>query len=232
MALVLVTSLKSECLEGITPTVSEDGQYPSHGGYVKALLYEGRGMEAVQHLVAGLRSFFPIFGQETPKNWSSRYLSNVTALQVNEQGPSFVIKAYDYRHGKKPANDRRTPKINLVRKFIDQNARLITISDNLCIVKTEFLRREETATTWFDAVPASRIADILRALEALHKMDYVHGDIRLYNTLPHVGKLVDFDFTRKEGCFYPSTLELLPWDGQRAQEVQDAIMNKKSANVK
>ena len=147
-------------------------------------------------------------------------------LLGKSDAPARVVKAYDYRNNATAKEDRRVPNIDLVRKFIDPDAVLVEPEASLAVVKTKFYERDKSqAAWWFDAVPAKGLGGILSQLRELHGMGYVHGDLRLYNMLPHVGKLVDFDFTRQEGECYPPRLKNLPWDGLRANEVQEAIAN-------
>lgn len=72
---------------------------------------------------------------------------------------------------------------------------------------------------WYAPFQVSKLGLILGALADLHAKGYVHGDMRLFNFLLHVGKLVDFDHTRKAGECCTNTLQPLEVDGKRAQAV-------------
>jgi len=69
------------------------------------------------------------------------------------------------------------------------------------------------------------LGELVENLKKLHDMGYVHGDVRLLNTIPHEGRLVDFDFTKKADGLYPFNLQALPWDGKRAKFVDEAILD-------
>lgn len=71
------------------------------------------------------------------------------------------------------------------------------------VVVTRFFKISDNATSWYSPFPVSNLILILGAIADLHKeMNYAHGDIRIFNFLLHVGKVVDFDHARPVGSSY------------------------------
>lgn len=206
----------------IDATTSETGPVARHR---KSLLYQGSNVQALKMLVSGLQGYIESFKKEKEGKWFETSLSNVTSLHRIGLDRPKIVKVYDYRTREVGAEDRRLPNLELVRRHIDPHAELLEPETDLHIVVTTFLERpkDDGYKHWFDPVPAFRLGEILEKLHLLHQENYVHGDIRLLNTVPHAGVLVDFDITRKEGQLYPSTLQSLPNDGTRAAEVKEAI---------
>jgi len=70
---------------------------------------------------------------------------------------------------------------------------------------------------------------IIAQLEELHDKDFVHGDIRAFNTVfgenPDEGWLIDFDFGGKaEETRYPKGYRTVLVDGTRYGESEEYIM--------
>ena len=211
---------------GVIP-YEKSSDMPHSARHRKTLLCDGNGIEGLTMLVAGLKGYVKSFRDEEQGKWTATRLSNVTALHNKDSANSFVIKAYDYRTRTAVVNpnDRRQPNFHLVQYFIDEKAELLEPEKDLCMVKTKFYFRDESVKEWFDYIPVSMLGELVENLKKLHDMGYVHGDVRLLNTIPHEGRLVDFDFTKKEDELYPSNLQALPWDGKRAKSVDEAILD-------
>ena len=206
---------------GIVPWSFNNTRVSTTARHRKSLLFEGDGPSALSKLVSGLKRYLHSYREEIKGKWYGVPLSNVTSLHKGK-----VVKVYDYRtRNNVPQQDRRVPNLDLVQRYIDPAAVLENPETDLSILIMTFLERPSTDgfTQWFDPVPACKLGEILEILQSLHGEGYVHGDIRLLNIVPHAGKLVDFDITRKEGQVYPSTLADLPQDGKRAAEVANAI---------
>ena len=206
---------------GIVPWISESNKPP----FRKVMLMEGKNEAGLKMLISGIKGYLQSYKTETIGTFMEYMLSNVTSLHERS---GKVVKGYDYRDRNNVAKqDRRKPNIDLVREFIDSNAEHTVIDDSLCIVTTKFHGREK-GQKWFDPVSAINLGLLLENLQRLHEKGLVHGDIRLLNCILHKGMIVDFDFCRRDGELYPSTLRLLKQDGsdgKRAQDVGRAITN-------
>ena len=203
---------------GIVPWISEPNEPP----FRKVMLMEGKNEDGLKMLISGIKGYLQNYKTEIKGTFMEYMLSNVTSLHKKSRK---VVKGYDYRDRNVAEQDRRKPNIELVREFIDPNAEETEIDDDLCIVTTKFHGRED-GQKWFHRVPAAMLGRLLENLQTLHGKGFVHGDIRLLNCILHTGMIVDFDFCRREGERYPSTLRLLKRDGSdggRAQDVVQAI---------
>ena len=203
---------------GIVPWISESNKPP----FRKVMLMEGKNEAGLKMLISGIKGYLQNYKTEIKGTFMEYMLSNVTSLHKKSRK---VVKGYDYRDRNVAEQDRRKPNIELVREFIDSNAEETEIDDDLCIVTTKFYGRED-GQKWFHRVPAAMLGRLLENLQTLHGKGFVHGDIRLLNCILHTGMIVDFDFCRREGERYPSTLRLLKRDGSdggRAQDVVQAI---------
>ena len=198
---------------------------PSHK---RSLLLDAKGMNGLKLFISGLKGYLRSYTSELAEQWHQGYLSNVVSVHEGS-GPeddAIVRKAYDYRLRAPPVppQDQRYHNIDLVREFIDPDAKLMSM-DGLDIVSTKFLKRTD-GETWYGKVKSERLAKIVRKLKSLHEKNYVHGDIRLRNMVLHEGVLTDFDYTRETGSNYPSTLLDIEGDGVRHPDVAEAIQEQ------
>jgi hypothetical protein len=199
---------------------------PTHA---RSLLLSAHGEDGLKMFISGLKAYLQSYRNE-PVDWHQGYLSNVVSLQKegstapDDEGALVVYKAYDYRLRTSlvPREDRRHHNINLVREFIDSEAKLTSNGDDFHIVATKFLKRSD-GKAWYDAVNSKQLAKIVNCLKRLHEKSYVHGDIRLRNMVLHEGILTDFDYARPLDSKYPSTLLAIEGDGVRHPDVVAAI---------
>jgi hypothetical protein len=197
---------------------------PSHA---LSLLLCGENIPGLKMLISGLRGYLKEYPKEKPGQWHNLYLSNVVSLHQQEESDNAIVyKAYDYRFRDVPPQDQRKPNIELVRKFIDPNANIHSFGDQFSIVETKFLKRDD-GNAWYGPTHPKNLAKIVQQLLDLHKQDIVHGDVRLRNMILHKGILTDYDFARKVGSFYPSTLQNIDSDGIRHPDVAEAIKRQK-----
>jgi hypothetical protein len=202
--------------------------------YRKTLLYEGQGYSAFAAISEGLRHCAA--GVRRDQSFDSFHLQNkvssVASIHEDDQASIFV-KSYDYRiRSNTLKQNRRHANIYLVRRFIDEDAKHFQMGENLEVVVTRFYQLDEGKTEWYSEFSVCNLQKILGAVADLHTQGYVHGDIRLFNLLLHVGKLVDFDHARSVGTFYANTLRRLTVDGKRANAVEVAIADESLSTLK
>ena len=177
----------------------------------KALLYEGYGHRAFAGIVNGLAECAKTFrhlAKQSPTDFNiqstidfnirGKISSTASVREIRKSTglpqPVF-FKSYDYRlRENTPKNDRRHVNLELIHEFIDRDAKHFCLGKHLEVVVMQFFEQEKGKNEWHSDFPARNLASILRDLEKLYReKGYVHGDVRLFNMLLHVGKLVDFD---------------------------------------
>mmetsp|Transcript_1855 Transcript_1855/g.3846 ORF Transcript_1855/g.3846 Transcript_1855/m.3846 type:complete len:614 (-) Transcript_1855:42-1883(-) len=195
----------------------------------KAILFEGWGHAAFAAITNGLLCCAAEFkpGDPNVDEWDDNIkVSSVASIHKNGEQRSDFVKAFDYRlRSDIPKNNRRQVNINLVRQFIDSDAKCFCLGEDLNVVVVRFYEQNKGTHEWYSDFPVRKLRQILMALAKVHEMGYVHGDIRLFNLLLHVGKIVDFDHARMQGTFYADSILSLEHDGKRAEAVQEAITN-------
>mmetsp|Transcript_102418 Transcript_102418/g.153495 ORF Transcript_102418/g.153495 Transcript_102418/m.153495 type:complete len:615 (-) Transcript_102418:400-2244(-) len=213
---------------------SEEEIEASSAEYRKVLLFEGHGFGGFAAIAAGLRGCVAGLKQDRSFDSFDRETKVSSVASVHSiDGEWLFIKSYDYRLRPETAmGDRRQANLRLVRGWIDEDAKHFQLGTNLEVVISRFYQQSEDQDEWYAPFPVSNLGLILDALAELHKQGYVHGDIRLFNFLLHVGKLVDFDHTRQAGGCYPNTLRPLGLDGKRAKAVSKAIDAKSLSTLK
>jgi hypothetical protein len=196
--------------------------------YRKTLVYEGQGHSAFAAIAEGLRHCAA--GVRSDRSFDSFNLQNKVssvASILEDNQVSMFVKSYDYRiRSGTLKQNRRHANIELVRRFIDKDAKHFEMGENLEVVVTRFYQLDEGKTAWYSEFSVRNLCEILADVASLHTYGFVHGDIRLFNLLLHVGKLVDFDHARRVGAFYANTLQRLTVDGKRAEAVELAIANE------
>mmetsp|Transcript_7486 Transcript_7486/g.11525 ORF Transcript_7486/g.11525 Transcript_7486/m.11525 type:complete len:590 (+) Transcript_7486:152-1921(+) len=223
---------------GVVPSrMTNDSEHELRGSaanYRKTLLFEGHACSGFAAIAAGLRKCVACLKQDGYFDSFSLETKVSSVASIHRIGGVLVFsKSYDYRLRPETAmGNRRHANAKLIRHFIDKDAKYFQLGENLEVVICRFFEQDKNQKEWYAPFPVSNLRLILDALADLHEQGYVHGDIRLFNFLLHVGKLVDFDHTRKAGEFYPNTLRLLEVDGKRAQAVTKAIMANSLSSLK
>eukprot|EP00474_Spongospora_subterranea_P006250 CRZ06708.1 hypothetical protein [Spongospora subterranea] len=90
------------------------------------------------------------------------------------------------------------PNLDLVRSLLDESAQCDSIGDQIFLLKYSF-RQDDGGWT------SNGVIGVIQRLHRLHRLCFVHGDIRKANLLLDAGYIIDFDFARPiEECpVYP-----------------------------
>uniref|UniRef100_A0A7S1VSJ1 Protein kinase domain-containing protein n=1 Tax=Grammatophora oceanica TaxID=210454 RepID=A0A7S1VSJ1_9STRA len=228
---------------GIVPWQQDDAK---EGNTNKArhrltLLYEGQGRDGLRMLVSGLKAYVAEFRKEKENAWVAEWHSPKAAVhyRYDGSGKAHLYKAYDRRQEHRLPSPRRRsplrpfphPNVDLVRMFVDKQARLYKPCKHLRILKTKFSKHATDASPGEKPIPAKNLAAILRQLQSLHKHGYAHGDIRMHNLLLDKGCLADFDMARKVGGGADDDVKSEGRLGKRAKKSQTSGERQKQLDL-
>ena len=162
-------------------------------------------------------------------------VSKNVAFQPSRNEDKVPHKIFKSFYGTK----HRNHNLELVQKFIDPKAEVHKLCKPHNVeedlkkdkqVNWSFLEMKYLGPILPDSGEIS-VQRLIEVVELLHKLhddhDMVHGDIRLSNMIlsESSGKIIDFDYSGKDGEHkYPPGLVAIA-DGERHQEVKDAIDN-------
>eukprot|EP00549_Striatella_unipunctata_P001633 CAMPEP_0118712626 /NCGR_PEP_ID=MMETSP0800-20121206/24949_1 /TAXON_ID=210618 ORGANISM="Striatella unipunctata, Strain CCMP2910" /NCGR_SAMPLE_ID=MMETSP0800 /ASSEMBLY_ACC=CAM_ASM_000638 /LENGTH=312 /DNA_ID=CAMNT_0006617755 /DNA_START=92 /DNA_END=1030 /DNA_ORIENTATION=- len=170
--------------------------------------------------------------QSNPSHEDAIYQSVVAALRAAnlalDEEEHMVYKCFfDTQH--------RRDNLELVQKYVDPKASKVSLGRKGCFIKMKWIGK-----VMADDNTCSMLAflQIARELRRLHTEGFCHGDIRVSNlildpvTAEAGAKLVDFDLAGKTGeQNYPGTLWMDIIDGERHEEIQQAIKKRKVHEV-
>lgn len=194
-------------------------EHPTH---LRSILLQCSGEKGLMQVASGLRAFFPVLLQEKENENNGYVLSAVCARhgRPDGNGTGRVYKSFDYRY--RDVDKMRNANLELYRSLVCSTTELVITTDGLAVLSMPYFTIEE-GKHQYGPVKGRQLQMVVAKLSSLHSESLVHGDIRLANMLPHHGLLIDFDYTAECGTLYPKGLLNIGWDGERAEEVSQAI---------